>query len=254
MATHSNILVWRIRGTGAWWAAVYGVAQSQTQLKRLSSSSSNFPVIIRRSHPDCRASPFSPFAWFFPHFPIQFAFVPGGSILLLRTRISKPEMPRVEGKGTKQSEGGLFSVIGYCHFHHVIQIQTFWLWESQYHALVVESKHALPFARYACPLKALSLKCHHNAAFSKLPYSSLRSLLSAVQGREKTSEFHKYKRFGVLLLSWQEFLDLKQCWNAMVVSKALLKFMHGGAGRGIKSKEHKCMRTNCCLHDGRSPV
>ena len=26
---------------GAWWAAVYGVAQSQTQLKQLSSSSSN---------------------------------------------------------------------------------------------------------------------------------------------------------------------------------------------------------------------
>ena len=26
---------------GAWWAAVYGVAQSQTQLKRLSSSSSS---------------------------------------------------------------------------------------------------------------------------------------------------------------------------------------------------------------------
>ena len=25
---------------GAWWAAVYGVAQSQTRLKRLSSSSS----------------------------------------------------------------------------------------------------------------------------------------------------------------------------------------------------------------------
>ena len=28
------------RGGGAWWAAVYGVAQSQTRLKRLSSSSS----------------------------------------------------------------------------------------------------------------------------------------------------------------------------------------------------------------------
>ena len=27
------------RNGGAWWAAVYGVAQSQTQLKRLSSSS-----------------------------------------------------------------------------------------------------------------------------------------------------------------------------------------------------------------------
>ena len=30
------------RDRGAWWAAVYGVAQSRTQLKRLSSSSNNF--------------------------------------------------------------------------------------------------------------------------------------------------------------------------------------------------------------------
>ena len=29
------------RDRGAWWAAVYGVAQSRTRLKRLSSSSSN---------------------------------------------------------------------------------------------------------------------------------------------------------------------------------------------------------------------
>ena len=42
MATHSSVLAWRIPGTGgAWWAAVYGVAQSQTRLKRLSSSSSH---------------------------------------------------------------------------------------------------------------------------------------------------------------------------------------------------------------------
>ena len=42
MATHSNVLAWRISGTGgAWWAAVYGVTQSQTRLKRLSSSSSS---------------------------------------------------------------------------------------------------------------------------------------------------------------------------------------------------------------------
>jgi len=33
------------RGGGAWWAAVYGVAQSQTQLKRLSSSSSNAHIV-----------------------------------------------------------------------------------------------------------------------------------------------------------------------------------------------------------------
>ena len=37
---YSSVLVWRIPGTGgAWWATVYGVAQSRTQLKRLSSSS-----------------------------------------------------------------------------------------------------------------------------------------------------------------------------------------------------------------------
>ena len=41
MATHSSVLAWRIPGTGASWAAVYGVAQSRTQLKRLSSSSSS---------------------------------------------------------------------------------------------------------------------------------------------------------------------------------------------------------------------
>ena len=35
MATHSSGLAWRIPGIGepAWWAAVYGVAQSQTPLK-----------------------------------------------------------------------------------------------------------------------------------------------------------------------------------------------------------------------------
>ena len=38
MATHSSVLAWRIPGWGAWWAAVYGVAQSRTRLKRLSSS------------------------------------------------------------------------------------------------------------------------------------------------------------------------------------------------------------------------
>ena len=41
MATHSSVLCpENPRDSGAWWAAVYGVAQSQTLLKRLSSSSS----------------------------------------------------------------------------------------------------------------------------------------------------------------------------------------------------------------------
>ena len=32
MAAHSSVLAWRIPGKGAWWAAVYGVAQSRTRL------------------------------------------------------------------------------------------------------------------------------------------------------------------------------------------------------------------------------
>ena len=38
------------RDGGAWWAAVYGVSQSQTRLKRLSSSSSSSSSRIARSY------------------------------------------------------------------------------------------------------------------------------------------------------------------------------------------------------------
>ena len=49
MATHSSVLAWRIPGRGEpWWAAVYGVAQSQTQLKRLSSSSSRVALTLKK--------------------------------------------------------------------------------------------------------------------------------------------------------------------------------------------------------------
>ena len=47
MATHSSVLAWRIPGRGAWWAAVYGVAQSRTRLKRLGRSSSSRDVLGR---------------------------------------------------------------------------------------------------------------------------------------------------------------------------------------------------------------
>ena len=33
MATHSSVLAWRTPGTGAWWAAVYGVTESWTVKK-----------------------------------------------------------------------------------------------------------------------------------------------------------------------------------------------------------------------------
>ena len=38
------------RDSGAWWAAIYGVAQSQTRLKRLSSSSSMSIELMMPSH------------------------------------------------------------------------------------------------------------------------------------------------------------------------------------------------------------
>ena len=42
MATHSSVLTWKIPGTvEPVWAAIYGVAQSLTQVKRLSSISSS---------------------------------------------------------------------------------------------------------------------------------------------------------------------------------------------------------------------
>ena len=54
MVTHSSALAWRIPGTGgAWWAAVYGVAQSQTRLKRLSSSSSSSSIRAAPEAPHC---------------------------------------------------------------------------------------------------------------------------------------------------------------------------------------------------------
>ena len=50
IATHSSILAWRIPETtdgGAWWAAIYGVAQSWTRLKQLSSSSNEKFILIQ---------------------------------------------------------------------------------------------------------------------------------------------------------------------------------------------------------------
>ena len=41
MATHSSFLAGESQGRGSRWAAVYGVPQSRTRLKRLSSSSSS---------------------------------------------------------------------------------------------------------------------------------------------------------------------------------------------------------------------
>ena len=48
MATHSSVLALENpRDGGAWWAVIYGVAQSRTRLKRLSSSSSRAIVSFK---------------------------------------------------------------------------------------------------------------------------------------------------------------------------------------------------------------
>ena len=52
MATHSSVLAWRTRDGEAWWAAISGVAQSRTQLKRLSSSSSSRALLKDRNGMD----------------------------------------------------------------------------------------------------------------------------------------------------------------------------------------------------------
>ena len=49
MATHSS-LPGESQGQGAWRAAVYGVVQSRTRLKRLSSSSSSRQHIKQQRH------------------------------------------------------------------------------------------------------------------------------------------------------------------------------------------------------------
>ena len=49
MATHSCSCLENPRDGGAWWAAICGVAQSRTQLKQLSSSSSS-PVLGPRAY------------------------------------------------------------------------------------------------------------------------------------------------------------------------------------------------------------
>ena len=58
MATYSGVLA---RDGGAWWAAVYGVAQSWTRLRRLSSSSSRRNLIEKEM-----ATHFSTLDWKMP--------------------------------------------------------------------------------------------------------------------------------------------------------------------------------------------
>ena len=66
------------QGRGAWWAAVYGVTQSQTWLKRLSSSSSS-NVFVHFPCSSFHTWPFSSFFFFFKDYSWAFSL----SLLML---------------------------------------------------------------------------------------------------------------------------------------------------------------------------
>ena len=52
------------RDSGAWWAAIYGVTQSRTRLKRLSSSSSSsIPVLGLHANKSCSMDSFVSIMW-----------------------------------------------------------------------------------------------------------------------------------------------------------------------------------------------
>ena len=51
MATHSSVLSWEIpEGRGAWWAAIQGVAKSQTRLINITHTHTRSELRELRSH------------------------------------------------------------------------------------------------------------------------------------------------------------------------------------------------------------
>ena len=70
------------RDRRAWWAAVYGVAQGRTRLKRLSSSSSSSSRTVTRQAPLSMGFP-RPEYWSWLPFPLQRIFPAQGSNLCL---------------------------------------------------------------------------------------------------------------------------------------------------------------------------
>ena len=65
------------RGSGAWWAAVYGVERSRTQLKWLSSSSSSRALSIRK--PELNKLP-----WWIYRIFYMYVFSRGSAIVSIR--------------------------------------------------------------------------------------------------------------------------------------------------------------------------
>ena len=73
------------RDRGAWWAAVYGVTQSRTRLKRLSSSSSSsssMPPVIQSTSSSCHPSPGGQLSSYLKYCDSRFIGLPPATALL----------------------------------------------------------------------------------------------------------------------------------------------------------------------------
>ena len=81
------------RDGGAWWAAVYGVAQSRTRLKQLSSSSSSGSMI--KNLPAVQETRVQPLGW---EDPLEKGMAAHSSILAW-------QIPWIEEPGGLQSMG-----------------------------------------------------------------------------------------------------------------------------------------------------
>ena len=89
------------RDGGAWWAAIYGVAQSRTRLKRLSSSSSSCIVVYCLEFYSALGHPLAPF-WRSGYY---FNVIPGTGLKLISSLILK-----VDSLTCLQSISIIFSV------------------------------------------------------------------------------------------------------------------------------------------------
>ena len=75
------------RDGGAWWAAVYGIAQSRTRLKRLSSSSSSTTILIFFNHLTTKIM--KKISTFFAHRPFKQAANPCAVTWCINSKVLK---------------------------------------------------------------------------------------------------------------------------------------------------------------------
>ena len=94
------------RDGGAWWAAIYGVTQSRTRLKRLSSSSSSIKCREHQSH-HCLVPPSTAYQAFLAEKTLPSLL---GNVLILGQQTAEAEVSQPSLSPSR------FSLHGYKHF------------------------------------------------------------------------------------------------------------------------------------------